>query len=72
MEYIQHVILKKYGGTPFENQPWDNFMNIIFIEQLSRASAGGLFSSLFIHTIAIPPVIHFGNDEQKKIISTCN
>ncbi len=42
-------------------------MNIIFTEQLSRAASGGLFSSLFIHTISVPPVLHFGNEYQKRM-----
>ena len=40
-------------------------------EQIGRAGSGGIYSSLFIQTISIPPVMHFGNDEQKKLMHKC-
>jgi len=44
-----------------------SIFNIILYEQLGRAGSGGLFSSLFIQTISIPPVLHFGNEMQKRL-----
>merc|ERR1711933_208607 len=59
----------EYGGTNWAigGAQWDQFFNIILYEQLGRAGSGGLFSSLFIQTISIPPVIHFGNEMQKRL-----
>eukprot|EP01084_Bolivina_argentea_P099447 178771_1 len=59
----------EYGGTNYiiNGDKWDQFYNMILYEQLARAAAGGLFSSLFIQTISIPPVIHFGNEFQKRL-----
>jgi len=56
----------KYGGTPFEGVEYDPFMKIIFYEQLCRAGSGGIFTSIWVHGIAVPPVLHFGNEEQKE------
>merc|ERR1712176_1753899 len=60
---------KEYGGTNYviNNAKWDQFFNMILYEQLARAGSGGLFSSLFIHTISIPPIIHFGTEAQKQM-----
>jgi len=59
----------EYGGTGWAigGAQWDQFFNIILYMELGRAGSGGLFSSLFIQTISIPPVIHFGNDMQKRL-----
>eukprot|EP00483_Globobulimina_turgida_P005445 UN05455 len=59
----------QYGGTNYiiGGDEWDQFYNMILYEQLARAGSGGLFSSLFIQTISIPPVIHFGTGAQKQL-----
>lgn len=61
----------QYGGTPFENEPYDQFLNMILFEQLARTASGGLFASLSIHTISIPPVMHFGTENQRKMFRQC-
>eukprot|EP01084_Bolivina_argentea_P108652 194190_1 len=59
----------QYGGTNdvIGGDKWDQFYNMILYEQLARAGSGGIFSSLFIQTIAIPPIIHFGTEAQKQM-----
>eukprot|EP00485_Elphidium_margaritaceum_P007493 CAMPEP_0202690186 /NCGR_PEP_ID=MMETSP1385-20130828/5254_1 /ASSEMBLY_ACC=CAM_ASM_000861 /TAXON_ID=933848 /ORGANISM="Elphidium margaritaceum" /LENGTH=824 /DNA_ID=CAMNT_0049345421 /DNA_START=30 /DNA_END=2504 /DNA_ORIENTATION=+ len=59
----------EYGGTDWaiDGAKWDQFFNMILYEQLARAGSGGIFSSLFIQTISIPPVIHFGTHAQKQL-----
>jgi len=61
----------EYGGTDWaiNGAKWDQFFNMILYEQLARAGSGGLFSSLFIHTISIPPIIHFGTESQKRMFA---
>jgi len=62
---------QEYGGTGWAigGAQWDQFFNMILYEQLARAGSGGLFSSLFIHTISIPPIIHFGTEAQKQMFA---
>ena len=62
---------KEFGGTPFENKAYDMFLMMILYEQLGRACAGGIFSSLYIQGISIPPIMHFGTQEQKFQFTEC-
>ena len=57
----------KYGGQEIETEKWDYFMDIIRQDELSRAASGGLFTSLYIHKISVPPILHFGTIEQKEL-----
>lgn len=57
----------KYGGTPWEGKVYDEFYKIIFYEQIARAASGGLLTAVWVHGIAVPPVIHFGTPEQKEM-----
>jgi len=50
-----------YGGTPC-----DRFMSIVFTEEMIRSGSVGLVAGLGSHTIAMPPVIHLGTEEQKQ------
>ena len=52
---------EEYGGTPC-----DKFMFIAFIEEFLRCGSLGLFSGICSHTIAIPPVLNLGTEEQKQ------
>jgi acyl-CoA dehydrogenase len=53
---------EKYGGTTC-----DKFMIVAFIEEFVRHSGStGLYSGLFTHTIAMPPVLNLGTEEQKQ------
>jgi len=60
---------KEWGGTPFEGTKFDNFHKIIFYEQLCRAASGGLLTAVWVHSIAVPPVLAFGNKMQKNIFA---
>ena len=60
---------EKYGGTPFEGKAWDNMMKFIRCDELMRACEGGLYGSLFVHAISVPPVLQFGNKEQKQMFA---
>eukprot|EP01083_Nonionella_stella_P200261 733586_1 len=57
----------KYGGQPFQGQKWDYFMDMIRNDEFCRAGSGGLFTSLYIHKISVPPILYFGTDEQKEL-----
>jgi acyl-CoA dehydrogenase len=50
-----------YGGTPC-----DRFMSIVFAEEMIRSGSVGLVAGLGSHTIAMPPVVHLGTEEQKQ------
>ena len=52
---------EEYGGTPC-----DKFMFIAFVEEFLRCGSLGLFSGICSHTIAIPPVLNLGTEEQKQ------
>lgn len=58
---------KELGGTPFEGKRNSTFHKIIFYEQICRAASGGLLTSVWVHGIAVPPVVHFGTPEQKEM-----
>lgn len=51
-----------WGGV----EPTDLFFQIVAIEELARAGAGGLLASLMSHGIACPPIAAMGNAEQKE------
>ena len=51
-----------WGGV----EPTDLFFQIVAIEELARAGAGGLLASLMSHGIACPPIVAMGNDAQKE------
>lgn len=51
-----------WGGV----EPTDLFFQIVAIEELARAGAGGLLASLMSHGIACPPIAAMGNDAQKE------
>lgn len=59
--YLGLQFPEEYGGTPC-----DKFMFVAFIEEFLRCGSAGLFSGLFSHTIAIPPVLNLGTEEQKQ------
>jgi len=63
-----HDYPKEFGGTPFEGKD-DVFHKIILYEQICRAASGGLLTSVWVHGIAAPPVLHFGTLEQKQMFA---
>ena len=50
-----------YGGVPC-----DKFMHIAFTEEMIRSGSVGLVSGLGSHSIAMPPVLNLGTEEQKQ------
>lgn len=50
-----------YGGVPC-----DKFMHIAFTEEMIRSGSVGLASGLGSHSIAMPPVLNLGTEEQKQ------
>lgn len=58
---------KEFGGTPWEDKKYDEFHKIIFYEQIARAASGGLLTAVWVHGIAVPPVLAFGKKWQKEL-----
>ncbi len=50
-----------YGGTSC-----DKFMKIAYTEEMIRAGSVGLVAGLGSHSIAMPPVLNMGTEEQKQ------
>jgi len=50
-----------YGGTPC-----DRFMSIVYTEEMIRSGSVGLVAGLGSLSIAMPPVLHLGTEEQKR------
>ena len=54
---------EEYGGIPA-----DIFHIIIAAEELARCGAGGVYASLMVHGIALPPLVHYGSAELKEAV----
>nr|WP_323845593.1 acyl-CoA dehydrogenase family protein [Microbulbifer sp. GG15] len=52
-----------YGGIEA-----DPFHTIVAAEELARCGAGGLYASLMVHSIALPPLVHYGSDALKDLV----
>jgi acyl-CoA dehydrogenase len=50
-----------YGGASC-----DRFMSIVYTEEMIRSGSVGLVAGLGSHSIAMPPVLHLGTEEQKR------
>ena len=50
-----------YGGTPC-----DKFMNVAYTEEMIRCGSVGLVAGLGSYSIAMPPVLNMGTEEQKQ------
>lgn len=44
----------------------DGHYHVVFHEELTRAGSGGLIPAVWIHGIALPPIVAFGTDAQKE------
>ncbi len=53
---------EELGGVPIP----DPHYSIVFHEELTRAGSGGLVPAVWIHGIALPPIVAFGTDTQKE------
>ncbi|SDZ84246.1 acyl-CoA dehydrogenase family protein [Microbulbifer marinus] len=51
---------ENYGGIEA-----DCFHTIVAAEELARCGAGGLYASLMVHGIALPPLVHYGSEALK-------
>ena len=63
-----HYYPKEHGGTPFEgnDEPNDPFMTIILYEEIARVGSGGIIGAVWIHYVAVSPVLFFGSDYLKN------
>src|SRR3954464_12883602 len=52
---------EEFGGTPA-----DQFMKIVASQELARAGAGGVVSSLMSHTIGSPPIARAARPEVRN------
>ncbi|WP_226648762.1 acyl-CoA dehydrogenase family protein [Microbulbifer variabilis] len=54
---------ENYGGIES-----DAFHMIVAAEELARPGAGGLYASLMVHGIALPPLLHYGSEALKDLV----
>ncbi|MFS1525370.1 acyl-CoA dehydrogenase family protein [Microbulbifer sp. 2304DJ12-6] len=54
---------ERYGGIET-----DAFHMIVAAEELARTGAGGLYASLMVHGIALPPLLYYGSDALKDAV----
>ncbi|WP_413665471.1 acyl-CoA dehydrogenase family protein [Microbulbifer sp. CNSA002] len=57
---LQMSYPENYGGIET-----DVFHMIVAAEELARPGAGGLYASLMVHGIALPPLLHYGSEALK-------
>jgi acyl-CoA dehydrogenase len=57
---------EQYGGT---SAGIDHFHHIISAEEAAQIGAGGIFASLLVHGIGLPPVLALGSEEMKTRIA---
>ncbi|WHI47552.1 acyl-CoA dehydrogenase family protein [Microbulbifer sp. VAAF005] len=57
---LQMSYPENYGGIET-----DLFHMIVAAEELARPGAGGLYASLMVHGIALPPLLHYGSEALK-------
>ena len=55
-----------YGGTMEGIDSWHSW---ITGEELARVGAGGVSSTLMVHSIGLPPVINWGSEEMKQRVA---
>lgn len=58
----------EYGGTPPEGV-WDEFMMLIWTDELSRCGSAGVAILFFITYMSLPHVLHFGTPKQLEDIA---
>ncbi|AOS98121.1 Acyl-CoA dehydrogenase [Microbulbifer aggregans] len=54
---------EEYGGVPA-----DIFHVIVAAEELARCGAGGVYASLMVHGIALPPLVHYASEALKEAV----
>lgn len=63
---IQQGFPEQYGGI---TEGVDPFHGIVAANELAQAGASGLMSALMMHSVALVPVIRFGNEAMKRRIA---
>ena len=56
---------ERFGGM---QEGTDLYHMIIAAEELSACGAGGVYATLLVHGIALPPIVHYGSDSLKTEI----
>ncbi|WP_116367515.1 acyl-CoA dehydrogenase family protein [Parahaliea mediterranea] len=56
-----------YGGITEGTDVW---FSAIAAEEMARIGAGGVNASLMIHSIGLPPVIHWGSEAMKQAVAS--
>lgn len=64
---IQLGFPEEYGGI---TQGIDAFHSIVTGDELAQTGASGLTASLFMHSVALVPVLRFGNEDLKRRVAT--
>lgn len=57
---------EQYGGT---SAGIDHFHHIVTSEESAQIGAGGVFASLMVHSIGLPPILAIGSEELKDRIA---
>lgn len=57
---------EKFGGI---SEGLDRFHGIVTSEETAQIGAGGIFASLMVHGIGLPPIIAIGSEEMKERIA---
>jgi acyl-CoA dehydrogenase len=57
---------EEYGGL---SEGFDHFHHIISAEETAQMGAGGIFASLMVHGIGLPPVLALGSQEMKQRVA---
>jgi len=57
---------EEYGGL---SSGFDHFHHIVTSEEVAQVGAGGIFASLMVHGIGLPPVLALGSDEMKARVA---
>ena len=55
-----------YGGL---ESGFDHFHSIVTSEEVAQIGAGGIFASLMVHGIGLPPVLALGSEEMKQRVA---
>lgn len=57
---------EEYGGLA---TGFDHFHHIISAEETAQMGAGGIFASLMVHSIGLPPILALGSEEMKQRVA---
>jgi acyl-CoA dehydrogenase len=57
---------EEYGGI---KQGLDRYHSIVTSEETAQIGAGGIFASLMVHGIGLPPILAIGSDEMKAMVA---